>query len=150
MENFVAKLCVDFPHLRFVPGPVSRWSPQDNVVNYSIDGSVENTWGVLHELGHALLNHQAYQTDIELLRKETAAWAKASLLSKRYAIDIAEPHIQECLDTYRNWLFKRSSCPACGAQGIQIETKKYNCLNCRKAWNVTATRFCRPYRLVHS
>lgn len=58
----------------------------------------------------------------------------------------SEDHIQDCLDSYRDWLHKRSLCPDCRLSSIQINERTYACIFCHKQWHVTAERFCRPYR----
>jgi hypothetical protein len=78
---------------------------------------------------------------------EVAAWEYAKELAKRYGVSIDEDHVQDCLDSYRDWLYKRSICPACGTKSIQQDQElQYQCFNCRSMWGVAASRFCRPYR----
>ena len=146
MEKLIVKLRADYPGLTFAPDTVAHWSPQANQISYTSDSDDESIWGTLHELGHALLSHQSYTTDVSLLEKEVSAWAKAETLARRYDITIDEAHIQNCLDTYRNWLHQRSSCPACRAQGAQSADKRYSCINCKTTWQVSTARFCRAYR----
>jgi hypothetical protein len=51
------------------------------------------------------------------------------------------------LDTYRDWLYKRSICPTCTAKCLQQgDFVHYRCFNCHTTWRVTASRFCRAYR----
>lgn len=104
-------------------------------------------WTILHELSHALLDHQSYTTDFNLLGKELAAWDHARILAEKYGFAIDEAHIQDCLDSYRDWVYARSICPTCESQGIQYSKALYGCLNCDCMWKVTYARFCRPYRL---
>jgi len=146
MEKLISRLQVDFPALTFAIDTTAHWSPQTMSVHYADGDDNETLWGTLHELGHALLGHQDYTTDLSLLEKEVSAWSKAELIASNYGIVISPDHIQDCLDTYRNWLHKRSTCPQCQAQGIQDATKRYSCLNCRTTWDVSDARFCRPYR----
>jgi hypothetical protein len=141
------KLHEDFPDLTFVIGPRACWSPKDGQIAYRADGEDEaDVWGLLHELGHAILKHGSYRTDIGLLRKEAAAWAKAEAIGQNYEVNIDNEYVQNCLETYRNWLYKRSLCPQCGAQGTQKKEQQYCCLNCAASWRVSISRFCRPYR----
>jgi hypothetical protein len=62
---------------------------------------------------------------------------------------IDEEHIQNCLDTYRDWLHKRSTCPRCDSHGLQT-SEQYKCYNCRAVWRVGNERFCRAYRSLQS
>lgn len=147
METFVDKLRQDYEHITFKRTGVASWSPEIGQVSYSGHGDETSIWSILHELGHALLGHRSYESDINLLRKEAAAWEKAVSIANKYDIVIGQSHIQNCLDTYRDWLHKRSTCPTCGSHGVQQSKALYCCLNCRGTWKVSSARFCRPYRL---
>lgn len=145
MEHIARKIESDYPQFTFVSGKVACWSPRDNEVQYTL-GKTYSMAGLFHELGHALLGHQHYQTDLDLLAKEIAAWERATMLATSYSVIIDPDHIQDCLDTYRDWLHKRSTCPTCRANGLQTGPQIYNCLNCEHTWQVSSSRFCRPYR----
>lgn len=147
MEPFVAKLRQDYPAFQFVRGHQAFWSARTGQIAYESDESTPSLWSLLHELGHALLDHDNYESDADLLNKEVAAWEKAKQLAQHYGLAIEEDHIQRCLDTYRDWLYKRSSCPECGSHGIQHSEQIYSCLNCQGNWQISSQRFCRPYRL---
>ncbi len=147
MEAFISKLQQDYPALRFTEGPVASWSPQAKTIYFATADQESDIWSVLHELGHALLGHQTYQSDADLLQKEAEAWSQAISISKKYEVSISPEHVQDCLDTYRDWLHKRSMCPNCGSHGLQQNKALYRCLNCQDQWKVTNARFCRPYRL---
>lgn len=104
-------------------------------------------WSLLHETGHALLDHTSYKADFELLRLEVEAWERAKLLAADLDVAIDEDHIQDCLDTYRDWLFKRSICPQCNTKCLQQgDFVHYRCFNCHTVWRVSSSRFCRAYR----
>lgn len=147
MEELVGKLRRRYPSITFLVGNSAQWSFQRQEILYVPEESNESIWALLHELGHGILGHASYTTDVDLLKKEVAAWEKAQEMAVDYGLIIDENHIEDCLDTYRDWLHKRSTCPECGSQGIQRTEKLYNCFNCPAAWNVTLSRFCRPYRL---
>lgn len=149
MEKFIDKLRRDFPSLSFQEGPAASWSPSKRQITYSNSGDSHeaNAWSVLHELGHALLGHEDYESDVSLLQKETEAWMRATALATSYDLAISHEHIENCLDTYRDWLHKRSTCPDCDSHGLQQNKALYRCLNCQAIWKVTSARFCRPYRL---
>lgn len=150
MEAFVRKLRQDFPSITFLPADTPSWSPRKRQITYPIQDSQANTWTLLHELGHALADHTTYESDVDLLYKEVEAWEQANILAKKYNARIDEEHIQNCLDTYRDWLHKRSTCPACETHGLQESRGRYSCFNCRTTWEVSAERFCRPYRLTRA
>jgi hypothetical protein len=148
MEEFINKLQRLCPNVSFVSGEAASWSPQKQQVTFINTESKGAIWTTLHETGHALLGHSTYHSDIDLLNKETAAWQEAHTLALSLGVKIDEDHIQQCLDTYRDWLHKRSTCPHCGNTGLQSSKRLYSCLNCQGCWTITDDRFCRPYRLT--
>ncbi len=147
MEHLVHKLRRDHPNLVFTIGEAHCWSPEQNQIFYASKDSQVNTAGLLHELGHARLRHAGFRSDLELLQKEIDAWEEAVNLAIVYDLKIDPNHVQDCLDTYRDWIFRRSRCPECLASGVQKSTQYYHCLNCSATWKVTASRLRRPYRL---
>jgi hypothetical protein len=149
MTELIKQLQTEYPRLTFTAGKAFYWSPKTQTITYTARASSKvAVWSLLHELGHALLGHDSYTSDLELLLLEVAAWETASELAKRYNHQIDDDHIQDCLDTYRDWLHQRSTCPTCGNQSLQQDAEHYRCFNCRTTWKVTASRFCRPYRRV--
>jgi hypothetical protein len=148
MQALLHKLAADFPTLNFQPGEQFCWSPEEKQVTFKLDSANERIgqWALLHEVAHALLGHNTYASDFELLQLEVAAWEKARQLAPGYGCEINADHIQDCLDTYRDWLHRRSTCPTCGNRSLQETHRQYSCFNCDTKWHVTASRFCRPYR----
>lgn len=148
MDRLIETLSAKFPKLRFTAGKQFSWSPETGEIFYKRGGSGRRAeWSLLHETGHALLGHRSYKADFELLRLELEAWECARELGRETGIDIDEDHIQDCLDTYRDWLYKRSICPSCGTKCLQQDDyTHYNCFNCRTVWRVSASRFARAYR----
>jgi hypothetical protein len=146
MERLILKLKQDNPGLSFVEGRLLCWSPEQKQVFYDPNAGVQGTCGVLHEIGHARLKHYSYVSDIDLLRKEAQAWQEALQLAEQYKVPLNSSYVQDCLDTYRDWLYKRSTCPTCQAKGIQRTQTRYRCINCQSEWRVSNSRFCRPYR----
>lgn len=147
VDAFITKLAVDFPDFVFKAGKQEHWSPKDRTIIFNSKQPIEDLqYGVLHELAHGLLGHENYQTDFELLKLESQAWEKAAEIGKKYKISISDDHIQNCLDTYREWLHRRSACPNCGMHVLQESPKTYKCFNCHKEWKVSSGRFVRSYR----
>lgn len=136
------------PGVTFEPGDSFYWSPRTQTVTYNESSLSEpgGIWSLLHETSHALLDHTVYNTDFELLSLEVAAWEHAKQLGPNLETTIDENYVQDCLDTYRDWLHRRSTCPTCGSVGLQHSTTDYRCHNCNSIWHVTEARFCRPYR----
>lgn len=149
MDELVQVLSDTYPALKFVAAESFYWCPETAEVYYDVRRSQDESaqWSLLHETSHALLEHNAYKADIELLHIEVAAWDHAYELAKAYQINIDEDYVQDCLDTYRDWLYRRSICPGCGTQCLQTDQgNQYRCFNCHMRWNVSPSRFCRPYR----
>lgn len=152
MLQLLKSLQTALPEITFTEGETFSWSPETGQVIYDAAGSADrDRWALLHETGHALLNHQSYLSDVGLLKMEIAAWEKAHELAAQFDIDIDQNHVQDCLDTYRDWLHARALCPTCTTRCIQQDTGQgYRCHNCHTSWSVTTSRFCRPYRSVNS
>jgi len=154
-ENYTGQKMINdlvkiLPDIEFIKGDKFFWSPQDKKITYSSEQlNSDGRWALLHETGHALLNHLSYSSDYQLLRMEIDAWEKAKEIALQLKIEISEDHIQECLDSYRDWLFKRSICPSCGVKTIQKDNSSYYyCFNCHSNWQVSPSRFCRSYRIL--
>lgn len=136
--------------IKFIASNQFYWSPESNEIYYD-KNSLDHVgvWSLLHESGHALLGHSYYSNDFHLLSLEIAAWQKAKELANKLNLAIDQNHIEDCLDTYRDWIDKRSICPVCNIRSLQNDNfTNYNCFNCHSKWRVTPSRFCRPYRSV--
>jgi hypothetical protein len=142
---FITNLSQDYPDFKFKVGTQEHWSPKTNTITFNPD---RPCYGVLHELAHAILSHNTYQTDFELLKMESDAWDLAIVIGQKYQIMIDGDHIQNCLDTYRDWLHRRSTCPSCGTHVLQSNSSNYHCYNCQTSWHVSTGRFVRPYRKI--
>lgn len=146
--SLLKQLEIDFPSIQFVASTRFSWHAGQKYIAYT-EASLEDekcTWALLHELGHALLEHRDYETDIELLQKEVAAWAKAHELAEKYGIKLDQNYIEDCTDSYRDWLHIRATCPTCYERSAQYDRHTYRCHNCNTSWHVTRSRLCRPYR----
>ncbi len=147
MGDLLNRLVQDFPDLIFASGDEFCWSPKTNTIIYRTEKtSPVDDWALLHEVGHALLDHRNYRSDLDLISLESQAWEKAKELGARYDQAINPDHIEDCMDTYRDWLHQRSACPTCQTRSLQQDSQHYKCFNCGQVWTVTASRFCRPYR----
>jgi len=147
MDKLLVKLGNDFPGLNFKSGEAFCWSPKTKTVIYRLGPqSVTSEWALLHEVGHAVLDHHNYKSDLELISLESQAWEKAKNLGLKYGCKIDPDHIEDCMDTYRDWLHQRSACPSCSTRSLQQDAQHYRCHNCSQVWKVTSSRFCRPYR----
>lgn len=135
----VSQLATDYPALTFAAGTQFHWQPEHRTVTY-LETS-DDTAALLHEVAHALLDHQDFKRDLALIEMERDAWEYArTTLAPRYQLIIEPDTIQDSLDSYRDWLHARSTCPACRATGVQIQQQTYRCLACRSEWTVNDAR----------
>jgi hypothetical protein len=148
-ESLAKKVALDYPDVQFVEASRFAWHAGKRQVSYQTSGK-QHELALLHELGHALLGHAAYTHDIALVQLELAAWEKARALAKDYGVMFDEDYVQDCLDTYRDWLHLRATCPTCFGRSLQANIQQYHCFNCQTEWNVSRSRLCRPYRLKTS
>lgn len=151
MEQLIRKLQKEYPDLVFSAGEAHCWSPRRGEILYAAspaaaDSASRDIAGLLHELGHARLGHRGFVSDFDLLQKEMQAWEEAVRLAETYGVEIDQNHVQNCLDTYRDWLFRRSRCPRCTTTGVQETAHRYHCANCQNNWEVSNSRLQRPYR----
>ncbi len=139
-----------FPALTFTAGDRFEWQPKSSVVTYDLDDPLFEP-RLLHEIGHATLKHHSYERDIDLIAMERDAWQAARMeLASRFGVEIPGDIIHHDMDTYRDWLHERSTCPHCGSNGIQIKKREYKCVTCLQTWRVNEARNCqlRRYRLT--
>ena len=135
----------EYPDILFVPSDNTYWDSEKKTIFYQL--SSENfLWSVLHELGHAQQQHSTYKNDLQLLIMEKEAWSAAKELGNKFQVKFDENYVEDCLDSYRDWLHRRSLCPVCNQTGIQNDSLQYICLNCKSKWEVSISRFCRSYR----
>lgn len=128
--KLVARLATDYPQFTWVKSDIAHWSAREQTI-YCNDDDIQT----LHELGHALLGHDHYNQDIELLHIERAAWEKAQELAPHYELSIDDEVVEDALDSYRDWLHIRSKCPKCGMTGLQSATDgHYYCPTCQTKW----------------
>lgn len=143
------QLSHDYPKFNFRTNDISSWDYDTKTINYLIDGPQIL---LLHELAHAVLNHKSYNHDIDLVKLESEAWAKAKELGIKYQIDVQDEEIQAYLDTYRDWLHRRSKCTQCGANGVQLSKNTYRCPICDTTWivNQALQKQLRRYEIFRS
>lgn len=139
-----------FEHLQFKVGDQFEWHPKDATILYDPDDPDFDAH-LLHELGHAVLRHDTYERDVDLIAMERDAWQTARMdLGPRFNVSVEGDLIHHDMDTYRDWLHARSTCPHCGSNGLQIKKAEYKCVTCRKSWRVNQAKHCqlRRYRLT--
>jgi len=138
VSNLLPLLKKDFPDIDFEPGENFLWSSKENKIIYTTHHINTNhgVWALMHELAHATLGHKDYHNDFELIKLENTTWQKAKILGKKYGVNISNNHIQDCLDTYRDWLHNRARCPRCQVVSLQKSDGLYQCYNCKTIWRV--------------
>lgn len=144
----IERIIADFPDLEFKPADIFYWSARIRTIYYD-PGAIKKTrgiWQLLHEVAHATLDHQRFDSSIALLKMESEAWIAAKELAKKYNLTIQQTHIERCLDTYRDWLYLRSSCPSCNAVATEHKPCTFRCFNCASTWSVSADQRSRCYR----
>lgn len=131
----------DYSQYKFVECDKFAWSPPEKTIFYDKD-SKDLLIFLLHELSHAVLGHNRYDSDVQLLSMECEAWGEASQIAAKYSIRFSEKVAQSNLDSYREWMFKRSSCPKCHLTGVQTDETCYKCAACGHKWQVNEARTC--------
>lgn len=146
--NLLKTLSLAYPGIVFKPGTNFAWSPKLQTITYVIDKANEPThaYALLHEVAHAKLAHNTFTDDFNLLQLEVAAWEQAKQIGLSVDIPIDEDHVQDCLDTYRDWLHARAQCPTCGVVSLQAKDGSYTCFNCKTGWKVPKSQLCRVRR----
>lgn len=133
-SSLVAKLANNHQTINFRLGETARWSQDEQTVYYN-PTEPHADWVLLHETAHALLGHSEYIRDIVLLRMEREAWDYAARsLAPAHGISIDSTFIDEHLDTYRDWIHAKSTCPTCQSNGYEIAPRGYTCVHCGNNW----------------
>ena len=135
----IEKLRADFPQFNFAAGEDFHWNFETQTIFFTNSPDFETQ--ILHELGHALNSHSDFEMDVELLQMEVEAWQTSREISEKYGIKISDNSVENHLDTYRDWLHKRSLCTNCLVNGFQQSDLSYKCPTCRTVWSVNDSRF---------
>ena len=139
--SLLPKLTRDFAPIVFTAGSRYAWSPDKKTVFYD-ESDPQNVDLLFHELAHGVLEHHDYSKDVELVAMESQAWDTALKIAPFYKVTISDDTVQDSLDTYREWLHSRSTCPSCEATGYQSGKNEYSCVACSQIWRVNEARLC--------
>ncbi|PID31164.1 hypothetical protein CR983_02300 [Candidatus Saccharibacteria bacterium] len=147
MQSTITKLQRLLPGVAFARGADFAWNPEESRITYRPSGTVTS---LLHEAGHARLHHASYRKDIELVMLERDAWEAARDIAHQLNTTLDDQEVEAHLDSYRDWLHARSTCPTCGANGLQAALNSYRCIECSTRWRVNEARTCalRRYSLT--
>lgn len=140
-NDLLKQLRRNLPNLTFCTSDTFRWSSSDQTVYYAPE-EANAAITLLHETGHGLLDHLSYTYDIDLLKLERDAWQEARILGDTYGVSIDNETVENALDTYRDWLHTRSTCPNCAQNGVQTGENRYTCIVCDQTWHVNDARTC--------
>lgn len=140
IASLIKTLQKQYPNISFVASDTYAWVPTTRTIHYN--GKNTDKSQLLHELSHGILNHDTYSFDIELLTLEREAWDKAKDIAQHYGITLAEEDAENHLDSYREWLHARATCPACSATGFQTKKTLYSCPACHASWRVNEAKTC--------
>ena len=149
MDELLLLVRRDFPNYTIATGGDFSWAPATKTI--TVDAKQNSPAQLLHEIAHAELGHQTFSRDIQLIEMEREAWEYCTkVLAPRYDVSLAmdDDVVQESLDSYRLWLTSRSSCPHCGAIGLQKAKATYSCMHCHVQWQVNEARTCRLIRTI--
>lgn len=139
--EFANRLRQDFPQFIFEESDDFYWSKKENTIFFDLNSSNFHLL-ILHELAHALLRHEDFWLDIELLKMETEAWDLVkNALTAQYGFCFNSNLAEQKLDTYRDWIHKRSLCPNCKVNGFQQRDLRYKCPACGTVWQNNDSRF---------
>lgn len=150
-RSLLSSIQANYPHFTYQEGADFSWNPAKNTITFSQQHPSGDAQ-LLHELAHAILGHAKYSRDIELVALERDAWKHAqSSLAPEFSMSISDEDIESHLDTYRDWLHKRSLCPRCESTGIQQDDARYLCVVCQQIWRVNDARSCglRRYKVAN-
>lgn len=133
-SQFISKIKEDFPNLIFNEDENFYYCAKKNTV-YHNPQSDNYQLLLLHELAHYSLGHESYKYDIDRLKMESEAWSLTKkTLCPKYQIEFDNSLAEEHLDSYRDWVYKMSECPACNSTGYQDKNADYHCLACSNKW----------------
>ncbi|MBQ6375755.1 hypothetical protein IJJ37_02405 [Candidatus Saccharibacteria bacterium] len=122
------RLQQDFPEVKFQFGKKFLFRPPKTIMLRPEES--DSALLLLHELGHFLCGHRNFKMEVERLKMEREAWEKARELCKVYGVSYDEEVVEQELDTYRDWLDKKSRCPICGLTRYQTPDGKFHCPEC--------------------
>jgi Zn-dependent peptidase ImmA (M78 family) len=92
------ELLARFPEYKFEAGPYFMWLPETRIIRYRRRDLAlpAGQLRLLHELGHAILNHTV-PTDAERYRHERDAWEVAQVLAEKLGVKVSHQLIARSL-----------------------------------------------------
>lgn len=149
-SDFIQALQQEFPQFTFKSAQRFSFHPP-KTIKYHENEPVSPAYFALltlHELGHALSKHKDYKTSVERIKIESEAWQRAKTVLLQH-LENAPQNLSEAqnwraiipdltwdedfaeaqLDTYRDWLHTKSTCPTCGLTRYEANGK-WHCPLC--------------------
>ena len=126
--TFLAKIKSDHPEFNFRRGKRFSFRPPKTIIVGPSEKDDELL--LLHELGHAMSGHKTFNTGAERLKMEREAWEKARELASSYGVEFDDSLAEAELDTYRDWLDKKTRCKKCGLTCYQTPDGVIHCPRC--------------------
>lgn len=134
VATVLAKVRGDYLDLKFVSGRKFAFRPPRTIViPFASLETIEDARDVqllFHEIGHAIMGHRDFKTEVGRLKMEVEAWEKARELAERYGVEFDEELALTELDSYREWLHQKSRCPRCGLTRFQTPDSLWHCPRC--------------------
>ena len=129
-----------FSQYRFLPSGYFSYDSHEEIIHYDATRlhTPEGQISLLHEISHCELGHFHYQTDVELLTMEIAAWNYTRELARKYHVKLNEHYIADCIESYNIWMQKRGTCPSCKVFCLGENDTQFSCYNCAARWRVSA------------
>ncbi len=135
-DELLSRIKHDYPRIKFCSGRQFYWSPNEKTIYFSTEIRPNEAGHlILHELAHMELKHTNYDYDVELIQMELAAWeySKANFYPQ-YLPEFNQTLQDGYLESYRDWLYRRSLCPKCNLTGQQLANHSYSCPTCHQKW----------------
>lgn len=126
--TFLAKIKSDYPEFSFREGTRFSFRYPKTIIVGPAEKNDELL--LLHELGHALSGHKTFGTGAERLKMEREAWDKARKIAPKYGVEFDDSLAEAELDTYRDWLDKKTRCRKCGLTCYQTPDGVNHCPRC--------------------
>ncbi len=143
------KLIAFYPDVKFISGKIFSYNPEKRSINYpaKVNNVKKSIYALLHEVGHYACNHVSYDHDLDLLEKELEAWRKARQIASELDINISDKYVDNCLNSYRDWLHQRSQCQLCSNPAAikSYSDNKFlkHCLICNQSELVEIYSLCK-------
>jgi len=129
---FLDSLKSAYPDFFFKPGRKFLFRPKRTI--FYLEDNDNFRFLLLHELAHALLKHFSYDTSLERLTLERDAWEKTRQLCSDYKVPFLDSLAEAELNTYRDWLHKKTLCKTCGLSCLEVNSESLYCPFCQKTY----------------